>query len=237
MYDLQEGRWVTPNGNSIIFRYRADTNDWNTVNACLGENDEYQLRGRTIRSALDVGGYLGSVGVTIAVDNPDAVVVIVEPVPWNAELIEANARLNGVGHRVRVFHGSAGPEGQSTSEIRYGYKGDDNLEHHAFVGNTSLAYDTGGDTPHVSLSVPTLGLTALLDEYKIAPDFAKIDCEGGEWTFLDTPDVVRLPYIIGEAHSVRGHKGSDIVGLLEATHEVTLTGNPEGTCGFSAVLR
>lgn len=238
MYAESEGHWTTPNGNPIIVRFRQDTNDWNTIEACLGTNDEYGLKGREIEgTALDVGGYLGSVGIAIAVDHPQAQVIIVEPVPWNAELIRTNIARNQVGDRVTVFEGAVGKAGQKTSEIRYGYRGDVNLEHHAFVGNTSLAYDDGGITPHDTSDVPTLGLAELLRRYKVKHvDFMKIDCEGGEWAFLDT-DLSKVGMIVGEAHAVRGHTGADIVDLLAQTHDVTLTGIPEGTCGFSAVPR
>jgi FkbM family methyltransferase len=223
------------------FLYREGTNDWNTVNSCLGTNDEYGLAGRKIvGDVLDVGGYLGSVGVTIAIDNPGARVVIVEPVPWNARLIKQNAAVNGVEDRVTVFEGACGPEGVTKSEIRFGYVGDANLEHHAFVGNTSLAYDNGGDTQHEVAEVETLGLQEVLDRFEIETAvYAKIDCEGGEWTFLDAPaaQLKRLPYIVGEAHAVRGHRGRDIVPMLKATHRVELSGEPDGTCGFTAVLR
>lgn len=237
MYELREAEFRTPKGNPIWFNIREMTNDWNTVSSCLGVNDEYRLRDVSPKVALDIGGYLGSVGVTIAVDNPFAQVLIVEPVPWNAELIRKNAQLNGVSKRVEVFEGAVGPPGVTTSEIRFGYRGDKNLEHHAFVGNSSLSYDTGGDVEHDTAEVETLGLWHLLDRFDLAPDWCKIDCEGAEWAFLDTPDVDRLPYIIGEAHAVRGHQGKDIVWLLESTHDVTIIGDAEGTCEFTAVLR
>lgn len=235
MYAIQETQWVTPNGNPITFRWRQDSSDWNTINSCL-TYDEYHLRGRKITQALDVGGYIGTVGVTIAVDNPGARVVIVEPVPPNWALIEANAEVNGVSDRVTVFHGSAGTTGETDTEVWFNHSGNPNLEVHSFIGNTSLAYDHGGDMPHDSLTVPTLGLAALLDRYDLAPDYMKIDCEGGEWAFLDTPDNIRLPYIIGEAHVVRGHKGKDIVDLLP-NHDVEIVGDGESTCEFIAVLR
>jgi FkbM family methyltransferase len=242
-YPLAVSEWRTPNGAPIRFAYRENTNDWNTINSCMFENDEYLLRGRPIEGdAVDVGGYLGSVGVTIAVDNPMARVLIVEPVPDNADLIRQNADMNGVGDRVTVFEGAVGKTGQKTSEIRFRYVGDANLEHHAFVGNTSLAYDTGGDTPHETLDVETLGVAELLNRFGIAePVFLKIDCEGGEWAFLDAParDLRRLPYIIGEAHPVRGHSAKDIHALLDKTHSVTLSGPNQdpGPCGFVAVRR
>jgi hypothetical protein len=67
----------------------------------------------------------------------------------------------------------------------------------------------------------------------------KIDCEGGEWAFLDDPYLGQAAcrVILGEAHAVRGHRGDDIVGLLEATHDVTIIGDGAGTCEFRAVAK
>jgi FkbM family methyltransferase len=229
-YQEQTGVWQTPGGKSIGFLYRADTNDWNTISSCLGTNDEYGLHGRELHGdVVDIGGYVGSVGITIAVDHPDARVLIVEPVPDNAALIERNAALNGVSDRVTVFHGAIGPKGTSTSEIRFRYVGDGNLEHHAFVGNTSLAYDGRGSVQCESADVETLGLAALLDRFKIGePSFMKIDCEGGEWPFFETATLAalrRLPEIVGEAHPVRGHVASDMAKVLGKTHTVTMLGD------------
>ena len=228
-YAEAEASWLTPNGRPVTFRYRVDTNDWNTVNSCLGESDEYHFRGRTFDgTVLDIGGYLGSVGIAVAVDNPDVKVVIVEPVPDNADLIEQNAVLNGVSDRVTVYRGAVGPRGTTQSEIRYRYVGDFSLEHHAFVGNTSLAYPNGGDVQHETLSVETLGLAALLDRFGITePSLVKIDCEGGEWPFFKTATqatLKRLPLIVGEAHPIGEHLVSDIEKALGKTHHVTTTG-------------
>jgi FkbM family methyltransferase len=238
--EVKEAIWPSPNGNPMTMAYRDETSDWNTINSCLGFHDEYGLKGRTIRQAIDIGGYLGSVGVTIAVDNPEARVLIVEPVPPNVEMIQRNIDLNNVGDRVTIYHGAVGPKGVGTSEIRWGYDGEDaNLLVHAFVGNSSLSYDTEALLAH-RMDVETLGLAALLDRFGIKEaDYTKIDCEGGEWTFLTAPKsaLKRLTYITGEVHSVRGHKGKDIEGILGGTHDVELIGNPESTCEFTANLR
>lgn len=223
------GTWVTPAGTAVNFVYREGTNDWNTINSCLGSNDEYGLRGRQLSGDIvDIGGYVGSVGITIAVDHPDTRILIVEPVPDNADLIERNAELNGVRDRVTVFRGAVGPKGVGSSEIRFRYVGDFNLEHHAFVGNSSLAYDDGGSVQHESLDVETLGLVALLDRFDIAsPTLMKIDCEGGEWPFFETATAAalrRVAEIVGEAHPVHGHVSGDIATVLGKTHDVTMDG-------------
>jgi hypothetical protein len=65
----------------------------------------------------------------------------------------------------------------------------------------------------------------------------KVDTEGGEWAFLDTPDVGLVDLFVGEWHPVRGKRQGDLVALLAATHDVTFSGPVEGPGGFEAVRR
>lgn len=225
------GRWTTPGGRSATFHYRAETNDFNTLSATMA--DEYHV-GPVTGVAVDVGGYLGSVGIGLALDNREARVWIIEPVPDNADLIEQNIERNGVGERVTLIRGAVGKGGESV-DVWYGYRGTMSAEHHAFVGNSSLAYNHGGELDHETETYTALGLADILA--LTGPiDFLKIDCEGGEWAFLQGPGLGSVARIVGEAHSVRGYAGGDIVAQLPG-HDVTLTGDPEGTCEFSAVLR
>lgn len=239
-YRETESLFATPNGRPIVFRYRSDTNDWNTISACT-DGDEYGLKGLVIDGpVVDVGGYLGSFGISAALDNP-VPVWIVEPVPYNAALIRQNVERNGVSDRVTVIEGAAGRGGEQV-DVWYGYRGNATAEHHAFVGNSSLAYDHGGELEHDSATYRALGLGELVDLVGGRIALLKIDCEGGEWTFLDSPYIGHVDRIVGEAHAVRGHQGRDIIDLLAATHVVTLQPVPEdpegkGTCGFTAVPR
>lgn len=239
-YGVLTGSFRTPGGRDAVMRFRDGTNDWNTLTACMTE-DEYRLRGRSFSGhALDIGGYLGGVGIALALDNPDLHVTIVEPVPPNADLIRENIALNDLGERVTLIESAAG--GSDPVSVWYGYRGNASAEHHAFVGNSTLAYDHGGELAHeeVTYDTPWTLADLLMGEPKAA--LVKIDCEGGEWTILDSPLVDRCEVIVGEAHSVRGKRGDDIVTLLAGTHDVTLSGNPQdiangGTCGFEAVRR
>jgi len=232
-YTETDGAFRTPNGRAVVFRYRTETNDWNTLNASTTE-DEYGLRGQEITGdVLDVGGYLGSVGIAIAIDNPDVRVTIIEPVPPNAALIRQNIERNHVGDRVTLIEGAVGKGGEKVA-VWYGYRGTETAEHHAFVGNSSIAYDHGGELDHDEVTYTARSLDSLVGD---GLAFLKIDCEGGEWAFLHGPALKKVERIVGEAHSVRGKVGGDIVGLLSGTHDVTLTGDPAGTCEFSAVLR
>ena len=226
------GEWQTPGGHRAVFAYREGTNDWNTISSTMAPHDEYRTAGLRLGGwALDLGAFVGSVAVGLALDNPGLHVLAVEPVPPNVELIERNAELNGVGHLISAVQGAVGPPGVDFTTVRYGYRGEPNLEHHYGVGNTSLVYEYGGEHEHEEVIVPVLRLA---DCQEFA--FAKIDCEGGEWGFFDGP-LGRLARIHGEWHPVNGHTRADLLALLGTTHEVTFSGPEAGPGGFEAVRR
>lgn len=229
-----EATWRTPGGRPAVFAYREDTNDWNTISATM-THDEYHLPLGLRGVAVDVGGYVGSVGIGLALDNPEARVWIIEPVPPNQDLIARNIERNDIGDRVTLIRGAVGKGGESV-DVWYGYRGTETAEHHAFVGNSTLAYNKAGPLRHDTATYTALGLGDILAMTGDI-DWLKIDTEGAEWSFLRSSWTSRVQTIVGEAHAVRKHKGSDIVGLLSKTHDVTLTGDTEGTCEFAAVRR
>lgn len=233
-YDITRAWFTTPNGRPVIVYVREGTNDWNTAFASLNE-DEYGLRGREVRGlAVDIGGYLGTVSIALLVDNPSLRVVCVEPVPENADLIERNAQANDVADRLTLIRGAVG-KGEVT--VRYAYQGGENELHHAFVGNSTITAPTA---EHKTAVYPGLSIADIAGDQDVA--FLKIDCEGGEFAFLDDPDVSRLAYIVAEWHNVPfpdGTTGSQdrIRALLEPTHVVSFSGPQDGPGGFTATRR
>lgn len=213
--------------------YREDTNDWNTLNACLTE-DEYGLAGYSVHGkAADIGAHIGGVTVALLVDNPDLLMVAVEPVPPNAELLRENLEINGLSNRCVVIEAAAGSG--KTTVIRYGatdMQGDtpqqaENATHHAFIGNSALVYPDAPKRPHEMRIVPVVEDLGKLD-------FIKIDCEGGEWAYFERePD---CPLIVGEWHPTGGHVQADLSALLPS-YAVTFSGPVEGPAGFTAVRR
>mgnify|MGYP001567435252 FL=1 len=237
-YDVLRAWFQTPNGKACVFYYREGTNDFNTANSCLGDNDEYQLRGRRIEGlALDIGGYLGSVAIPLLIDNPNATVICVEPITENLDLIARNAKVNGVSSRLTLIPGAVGKSGDPVS-IAYRFEGGENELHHAFVGNANTVQADA--VPHQTISYPALGIRDLVGGQDV--EWAKVDAEGGEWGFLDSPDLAHLATIVGEFHPTHlpdGAMGSQVRlrALLEPTHAVTFTGPDEGPGGFTANRR
>lgn len=233
-YGETSGLFRTPGGRPVTMTYRHETNDYNTLNASLNA-DEYALPRGLSGVAVDVGGYLGSVAIGLALDNPGLRVIVIEPVPDNGDLIERNIAQNGLTERVTLIRGAVGSGGESV-DVWYRYRGTMSAEHHAFVGNSSLAYDHGGELQHETISYEAISLPDLIAAYgPIA--WMKVDTEGAEWAFLDTFAVKDVHTIVGEAHAVRARQGQHIAALLGATHTVELFGDIEGTCEFRAVRK
>ena len=194
-YDILKAWCLTPNGRQALMYYREGTNDPNTLNASMDE-DEYGLRGHRFSGlAIDIGGYLGSVAIGLLIDNPKLRVECVEPIPENIDLIRRNAKVNGVADRLTVHECAVG-DGRPVT-IRYAYQGEENELHHAFVGNGNTTSGPN-DMAHTAITVPTMTVA----DFGPA-SLVKIDCEGGEFGFFASGDTSKFDLILGEWHPVR----------------------------------
>lgn len=212
-------QFVTPWGNPVTFAIRPDTSDWDTCNAITAVGDEYHLPVGLDGWALDVGAHIGACTVALLVDNPALHVVAIEALPENVELLRENLRLNGVEDRCVVIEGAAGDG--SPVRIGYGEVTDPTLIHE-YIGNANA--------PEGSREVIADGVSLRdIDDHQFA--WAKIDCEGCEYAFLDSDQLGRIERIEGEVHF-----GWDrLVAILEPTHVVTGDGRDFGA--FTAVRR
>lgn len=235
-YEVAEAHFWTPRGQPVTMAYRLETNDWNTHQSCLNE-DEYRIGSLHLTgTAVDIGGYLGSETVALLVDNPDLHVITVEPLPENLALIRDNLALNGVADRCTLIAGAVG-HGKVT--IHFRFTGSANDRHHAFVGN---AYGSDAQGPHERVTYDALSVPDLLDRAPSPVSFVKIDCEGGLWAVLD--GMTDVPLIAGEAEPVPlpdGTVGSRTLleSILGPTHDIEWGAEPgePGDWGFWAVLR
>ena len=193
MDTVTQGTFTTPRGRTVTMKYRADTSDWNTLSSCMTEDEYHFADLHLVGTALDVGAHIGGATVSLAIDNPDLRVVAVEAVPPNVELLRQNIELNGLSDRVTVVDAAAG-RGR-TATINWGFTGSETARHHAYIGNSLLP--DREKFPHQQAEVRVRTLASLDSEF--GPFcFAKVDCEGCEYAFLDGTSV--LPLIRGEEH-------------------------------------
>lgn len=245
VYDRVRFEFSTPHHAPVRFTIRGGTNDFNVCYSSCNE-DEYGLANRAFSGVVwDLGAHIGAVAVALAVDNPFATVVAVEPVPDNCDLLWMNARDNGVEDRVHIVKAAAGPPGVTETQLHSGFRGSEMAIHHAFigqteVGNAQLADRWRGSTDHDITPARSHDFAALC-QIAGPPDFIKTDCEGAEFWFFKAKGVEDVPLIIGEWHNipldweVTGTQ-EDVIALLP-NHDVTFSGPVAGPGGFVAVRR
>lgn len=216
----------TPHGNLFSMKVRPGTSDWNTVHACNGSNDEYQLPSGLTGWALDIGAHIGAATIPLLLDNPQLRVIAVEALPENVVLLNKNAERNGVSDRLTIIHGAAGGDGLP---VIIHYAPDD--AQHEFIGNKWGPQDRPGvEVKGVTLR-DILGTRGAEKREPVA--WTKLDCEGCEYEVLaaDPGDLSLLTYICGEVH-----QGWDrLVETLRQTHLVTGPGRDFGP--FEARVR
>lgn len=210
----------TPHGNAMQLDCRADTND-GAVSKSIEERDEYGLVGQHFSGlAIDVGAYIGTVGIGLALDNPGLRVVCVEPVPENVEMIRMNVALNGVASRVSVIEAAASAIDDPVT-IKYDFHDVDGqpADYVRDVRMMAGIYRYDDERMQYStLQVSGISLGTLAKE-RIA--LLKIDCEGCEWAFLTSPAIDQVDTIVGEFH--HGPGDTDLLDeLLTPTHDLEI---------------
>lgn len=230
--------FITPRGNTAKMHYRLDTNDWNTINASMTA-DEYHLGKLPLLTglAVDIGAYVGSVGIALALDNPELRVICIEPVPENFELIAANVHENNLQERVMVIETAAAASDVKETTVRWRYRGTELADHHAFVGNCSLAEGTGATNVDFEQGqVGCISLSKIVQRFDTI-DFLKIDCEGCEWSTLSDTAVRDISIISGEWHPCGGKTQAYLHALLDSSHILSFEGPVAGPGGFHAVRK
>ena len=219
--------YPTPRGGEVLMAHRPDTAD-EPVIVSTSMHDEYGLAALSFQTgdlALDIGAYVGSVSLALATDWPELRVVMVEAVAENVEVIEASIQANSLESRVVVIHAAAGDG--NPQPIKYAAL--DNVEDGTFMFTNRYVGDLEVAKGPNSVIIPGVSLTDLVMEYGSAA-YMKIDCEGCEYPFLDSPAVGNVARITGEYH--RGTAG--IVERLLRTHRVEFRPENESVGLFDA---
>lgn len=220
MRELLTWQGTTPKGKPVSILYRKDAVDLQTIQQTI-LRDEYRLAGLDLSGiAIDAGGYIGTVAVILAIDNPSLSVLCLEPIPENRELLQQNIALNGVSDRVKIDSRALVGDNRKTLQIDYRPESPS-----GFIGRK------GGDTSYCvatkTIKAKTVNLSKLRAEMKETPSILKIDIEGGEYSALTDISVREIPIIIGEWHPVKGGAKAALNILLGSSHDLTFNGQDE----------
>lgn len=196
----------TLNYNDTIIKYNYNPNDksgyW-----CIEEivvNDEYELyKYKNSKNVLiDIGGNHGLVTCILAKQNPDAKIIILEPIPRLVDIIKKNIKLNnltnviivdkalGDGNNINLCVPIKGCSGASSTLVND-------------VKDFSERYEGVEE-----IIVKTISFDNLLKKYGVDNkiiDLLKIDCEGGEYYLYDSEILKNniIKNITGEFHNLK----------------------------------
>lgn len=212
---------MTPGGTRVEFTCREDTNDDALIYGAMFE-DEYKLRGRGPMSgwAIDVGAHVGAITVALLVDNPDLRVLAIEPIASNAALVLENAQRNKVADRVKVVTLAASAPGVANEDILTEFTNyDTSVIDEVYVWGSRFVGNLLRGSGHVDTvkAIDLEGAIALTGVENIT--LLKIDCEGCEYRFLDSPALTHVERIVGEFHD--GDTYATLKSLLDPTHTIT----------------
>lgn len=196
--------------------------------------DEYQireLRKHHVRTILDVGAHVGSFTVLCHEWWPDAKIVAVEPHPESFELLQRNTAHISESQLLRINAAITSQPGKCllASSVSHSRVGEYVVE---LWNELDPRYGDFGvlvpamTTDELWENLAEIGMTEI--------DLLKLDCEGAEYTILETlAHTARLPqvgWIRGEWHG-RRHR-QRLAQALAETHVYHIDPNPPHACGL-----
>jgi len=236
MYKIIEKKFTSWNGVERVFKYREDTNDFNTINSIF-VHDEYKIKDLPIKEGdviIDLGSHIGGFPVTLSAHFKDLGVYCYEPLPENYNLLFENLQWNDLQKFGYCWENAVAA---SVCPVKRIFYGDDTEvgKVHKFIGNPMYVAKKGDTRRYID--VKTLSLTDIMVLNDInRVKLLKIDCEGDEFEiFNDTPEEVLdyIDYIVGELHPVpyepKFKNLNDLLKCLKGMFEPILETKNEGT--------
>ena len=161
------GRWqsreVLEGDGGIL--YRKDTADKKTIAEIQRSYGWLDVSDKVV---LDVGAHIGSFSKW-AIDHGARMVIAVEPEPCNYDMLARNTPRNVV-RIAKAVMGDFRPQHASLWYTNRGHS-------HGMVSTTEFR------GRHCQPGIPTVSFSELVSLY--SPEVVKVDCEGGEYDFLD----------------------------------------------------
>ena len=143
-------------------------------------DEEYasmDVRGRIV---VDVGANVGDSSIYFCLQGARKVIAV-EPLAFNCELIQQNARLNGFDERIAIIR-AALSYGKATLYVNENHP-EKSVGQSAFQEQTTFTR---------AVPVPSIALSSLVEYVAGADGVLKIDCEGCEYDALSVPDLTVL---------------------------------------------
>jgi len=194
----------TINYNNITIQYSYKKED-TSGKGCIEEivrDDEYKLYKYTNNNGyfIDIGGNHGLVTCILAKLNPNAKIIIMEPIPELVNRIKKNVELNNLTN-VTILNKALGDGNNIKLYISNKYSGATST----IVNDTKAFSDKYSG--YTNIEIESISFDTLLKDY--VPDgnvveLLKIDCEGGEYYLYDSVIFKKkiIKNITGEFHNL-----------------------------------
>lgn len=198
---------LTYKNTKLQFCHRGDI-DKSGI-GCIREiiiNDEYNLYKYKNKKTtfLDIGGNHGLVTVILAIQNPESIIYVLEPLPSLIEIIKKNIEINklknviiinkglGDGSDVSLYEGNSCSGASSTMIV----------DEEKFINKQR-------GIKNIITNIKTITFDDIIKLYDIKEiELLKIDCEGGEYFLYDSEELKKniVKNITGEFHNLSYNK-------------------------------
>ena len=192
------------NYNNITIKYSYNKQD-TSGKGCIEEivrDDEYKLYKYTNNKGyfIDIGGNHGLVTCILAKQNPNAKIIIMEPIPELVNRIKKNVELNNLTN-VTILNKALGDGNNVKLYISNKYSGAAST----IVNDTKAFLDKYNG--YTNIEIESISFDNLLKDYVPegnVVELLKIDCEGGEYYLYDSVIFKNkiIKNITGEFHNL-----------------------------------
>jgi len=188
------------------FIHRHETIDMDSITSSW-MSDEYKCRGLISSDdyVVDIGSYAGGFGIGVALET-GCKSLMIEASESNYTICQANISLNEIGDRVFVKHLALSSEkkvGIIDQNIKHHQDLNASFNPHKYIVHTSdLECYKNFDRSNFLYDVDGININEIFSDIESCK-FLKLDCEGGEISFLNdvTKDTLsKIEYISAEVH-------------------------------------
>lgn len=147
---------------------------------------------------LDIGGNHGVVSIILALQNPQAKIITLEPISSLCNIIRHNLETNNIKN-VTLVNKALGDGNDTKITIGNSCSGASST----IVTNDSLFGSIQKGVKNIIEDIKTITFDSLLNEYNINTiELLKIDCEGGEFYLYDSNKIKEniINHLVGEFH-------------------------------------
>ena len=183
-YKLSSRKFTAPNGRTMKFWYRENTNDLDTIRGAF-EEDEYKICNLKFEKddiVIDLGAHIGGVTLLLASMRPELKIFAYEAVRENFNLLLKNVRENNIKSEITLENQAVWFYEEDEVKVYYGNNSEDGRKH-KFIGSLFAKRDFYDK--RVFKMAQATNLSEIFEYHYIRNcKFMKMDVEGSEYGII-----------------------------------------------------